>query len=71
MRFSRLMAVAGASVLVLGASACSSTGGKPDSNGGGGMGAGSADTPRATIAMITHEVPGDSFWDLVRTALLQ
>lgn len=65
MRFSRLMAVAGASVLVMGASACSSTGGKPDSNGGG-MGAGTADTPRATIAMITHEVPGDSFWDLVR-----
>ena len=24
------------------------------------------DTPRVTIAMITHEVPGDSFWDLVR-----
>lgn len=66
MRFSRLMAVAGASVLVLGVGACSSTGGKPDGNGGGGMGAGSADTPRATIAMITHEVPGDSFWDLVR-----
>ncbi|WP_374101107.1 substrate-binding domain-containing protein [Antrihabitans sp. YC2-6] len=45
--------------------ACSSTGGKPDSSGGG-MGAGTADTPRATIAFITHEVPGDSFWDLVR-----
>jgi simple sugar transport system substrate-binding protein len=65
MRFSRLIAAAGASVLVLGASACSSTGGKPASNGGG-MGSGTADTPRATIAMITHEVPGDSFWDLVR-----
>ena len=25
-----------------------------------------ANTPRATIAMITHEVPGDSFWDLIR-----
>ena len=65
MKFTRLAAAAGASVLVLGAAACSSTGGKPQSNGGG-MGAGSADTPRATIAMITHEVPGDSFWDLVR-----
>jgi simple sugar transport system substrate-binding protein len=30
------------------------------------MGAGTADTPRMTIAMITHEVPGDSFWDLIR-----
>lgn len=65
MKFTRLAAAAGASVLVLGVAACSSTGGKPQSNGGG-MGAGSADTPRATIAMITHEVPGDSFWDLVR-----
>jgi simple sugar transport system substrate-binding protein len=65
MRFSRLMAVAGASVLVFGGAACSSTGGKPDSSGGG-MGAGSADTPRAVVAMITHEAPGDSFWDLIR-----
>jgi len=61
----RLVATAGASVLMLGAVSCSSTGGKPESNGGA-MGAGSADTPRVTIAMITHEVPGDSFWDLVR-----
>lgn len=65
MRFSRLMTAAAASLLVLGASACSSTGGKPESNGGG-MGAGQANTPRATVAMITHEVPGDSFWDLIR-----
>ncbi|BBX38418.1 sugar ABC transporter substrate-binding protein [Mycolicibacterium mageritense DSM 44476 = CIP 104973] len=63
MRFTRLAAVAAAGVLALGA--CSSTGGKPQSNGGG-MGGGTADTPRVTIAMITHEVPGDSFWDLVR-----
>ena len=42
-----------------------STGGKPPANGGG-MGAGQANTPRVTVAMITHEVPGDSFWDLIR-----
>lgn len=66
MRFSRLAAAAAASVLVLGAGACSSTGGKPESNGAGGTGAGQANTPRATVAMITHEVPGDSFWDLIR-----
>src|ERR1700752_2568172 len=65
MRFSRLAATAGASVLVLAIASCSSTGGKPNSNGGG-MGAGQANTPRATVAMITHEVPGDSFWDLIR-----
>ncbi len=65
MRCSRLMAALGASVLLLGAASCSSTGGKPRSSDGG-MGAGSADTPRMTVAMITHEAPGDSFWDLVR-----
>ena len=65
MRFSRLAALAGASVLVVGIASCSSTGGKPqESNGGGG--GGTVDTPRVTIAMITHEVPGDSFWDLIR-----
>ncbi len=65
MRFSRLAAIAGASVLVVGIASCSGTGGKPEESGGG-MGAGTADTPRAVVAMITHEVPGDSFWDLIR-----
>src|ERR1700716_4581568 len=65
MRFSRLAAIAGAGVLVAGIASCSSTGGKPQESGGG-MGGGAADTPRATIAIIPHEVPGDSFWDLVR-----
>src|SRR5882757_1603314 len=65
MRVSRLAAVAGAGVLLMGITSCSSTGGKPQESGGG-MGGGTADTPRATIAMITHEVPGDSFWDLIR-----
>jgi len=65
MKFVRLAAVAGAGVLALGLASCSSTGGKPESKGGG-MGAGQANTPRVTVAMITHEVPGDSFWDLIR-----
>jgi simple sugar transport system substrate-binding protein len=65
MKFVRLAAVAGAGVLALGLASCSSTGGKPESNGNG-MGAGQANTPRITVAMITHEVPGDSFWDLIR-----
>jgi simple sugar transport system substrate-binding protein len=50
---------------VIGLAACSSTGGKPRDNGSG-SGGGTVDTPRFTVAMITHEVPGDSFWDLVR-----
>lgn len=45
---------------------CSSTGGAPDDDGGDGGGYGNAGTPELTIAMITHEVPGDSFWDLIR-----
>src|SRR5262245_44635696 len=65
MNFNRLAAMAGASVLVFGIAACAGTGGKPQESGGG-MGGGTADTPRATVAMITHEVPGDSFWDLIR-----
>jgi simple sugar transport system substrate-binding protein len=65
MKFVRLAAVAGVGVLALGLASCSSTGGKPDSSGSG-MGAGQANTPRMTVAMITHEVPGDSFWDLIR-----
>jgi simple sugar transport system substrate-binding protein len=65
MKFVRLAAVAGVGVVALGLASCSSTGGKPDSSGTG-MGAGQANTPRMTVAMITHEVPGDSFWDLIR-----
>jgi simple sugar transport system substrate-binding protein len=65
LKFSRLTAIAGAGVLVAGIASCSSTGGKPEQTGGD-MGGGTADTPRMTIAMVTHEVPGDSFWDLIR-----
>ncbi|GGG25791.1 sugar ABC transporter substrate-binding protein [Rhodococcoides trifolii] len=60
-RVSIVVALAAATTLA----ACSSTGGAPESSGGGGN-AGTADTPRATIAMITHAPPGDTFWDLIR-----
>ena len=65
MTFKRLAAFAGAGMLALGIVSCSSTGGAPEGSGEG-SGGGTVDTPRMTIAMITHEVPGDSFWDLVR-----
>jgi len=65
MRISRLAAMAGASVLVVAIASCSSTGGKPEQTNGGG-GGGTVNTPRMTFAMVTHEVPGDSFWDLIR-----
>src|SRR6478752_6071117 len=66
MSFKRLAALAGAGVLAVGIVSCSSTGGKPSESGNGMGGGGSVDTPRMTVAMITHEVPGDSFWDLIR-----
>ncbi len=51
--------------ILIALTACSSTGGKPRSSDSG-MGAGQADTPRFTIAMVTHGPPGDTFWDLIR-----
>jgi simple sugar transport system substrate-binding protein len=49
------------------AAGCSSTGGAPAQSGGGGGGGGqAANTPRITIAYITHQSPGDTFWDIVR-----
>jgi simple sugar transport system substrate-binding protein len=47
--------------------ACSSQGGAQQEQGGGGGGTGgSVSTERYTIAMITHEQPGDTFWDRIR-----
>src|SRR5690242_8636808 len=66
MKLIRLAAAAGAGIIALGLVSCSSTGGKPAGSGDGSGGGGSVDTPRMTVAMITHEVPGDSFWDLIR-----
>ncbi len=66
MKFVRLAAAAGAGVIALGLVSCSSTGGKPAGSGDGGGGGGSVDTPRMSVAMITHEVPGDSFSFMIR-----
>ncbi|MPZ93440.1 MAG: substrate-binding domain-containing protein [Propionibacteriales bacterium] len=59
--------VALAAVAVLGLAACSGSGGKQEEEkASGGNNAAVADTPRVKIAMITHEAPGDTFWDLIR-----
>lgn len=63
-----IAAVIGA-VLAVGLAACSSTGGKPEETPvaeAGSEGGGSVDTPNMTIAMITHQQPGDTFWDIIR-----
>ncbi|MFD5257268.1 sugar ABC transporter substrate-binding protein [Streptomyces bobili] len=51
---------------LLAAGCSSSSGGKKSEEGGAAASAGKADTPRMTVALITHAAPGDTFWDLVR-----
>jgi simple sugar transport system substrate-binding protein len=61
----RAVAVAAALGAVL--AACSSQGGAQQEAGGGGGGTGgTVGGERYTIAMVTHEQPGDTFWDRIR-----
>ncbi|MDI1456955.1 sugar ABC transporter substrate-binding protein [Streptomyces sp. ATE26] len=58
-------AVAAAAALTL-AGCSSGSGGKKAEEGGSGAAAGKANTPRMTVALVTHQSPGDTFWDIVR-----
>jgi simple sugar transport system substrate-binding protein len=53
---------------LLAASACSGGGAEPTSDTGGGGGGGDSGY---TFAMITHETPGDTFWDRIRAGAEQ
>jgi simple sugar transport system substrate-binding protein len=64
-RLTRNSVVAIGAVAALSLAACSSSGGRQASENQGAS-AGQADTPRMTIAMITHQAPGDTFWDIIR-----
>ncbi|WP_405522455.1 substrate-binding domain-containing protein [Streptomyces canus] len=44
----------------------SSSGGKKSEETTNGASAGKATTPRMTVALVTHQAPGDTFWDTVR-----
>jgi len=57
-------------VLILALAACSSTGGKKAAQQPTGVAAGHANTPHYTFAMITHQQPGDTFWDIIRHGAL-
>jgi simple sugar transport system substrate-binding protein len=57
-------------VLALVLGACSATGGKKAAQAAANPAAGHANTPRYTIAMITHASPGDTFWDIIRHGAL-
>jgi len=60
-----VVAVAAAAALTL-AGCSSSSGGKKAEESGSGASAGKANTPRMTVALVTHQAPGDTFWDIVR-----
>src|SRR3954447_2106906 len=52
-------------------SACSQ-GGAPDTNDAdSGSGSGAGDNSGYTIAMVTHETPGDTFWDKIKSGAQQ
>jgi simple sugar transport system substrate-binding protein len=67
-----LAAVAAASVALV---ACSSQGGAQNqpapAGGGGGGGGGGGNGQSYTIAMVTHEAPGSTFWDRIRAGAEQ
>jgi simple sugar transport system substrate-binding protein len=59
------VAVAAAAALTL-AGCSSSSGGKKAEESAEGASAGKANTPRMTVALVTHQSAGDTFWDIVR-----
>ncbi|MGW0332844.1 sugar ABC transporter substrate-binding protein [Streptomyces sp. NPDC003011] len=64
-RVAPFVAVAAAAALTL-AGCSSGSGGKKAEESEEGASAGKATTPRMTVALVTHQSPGDTFWDIVR-----
>ncbi|MFE0252775.1 sugar ABC transporter substrate-binding protein [Streptomyces sp. NPDC059010] len=64
-RLAPVVAVAAAAALTL-AGCSSSSGGKKAEESAEGASAGKANTPRMTVALVTHQAAGDTFWDIVR-----
>ncbi|KAF5992049.1 MULTISPECIES: sugar ABC transporter substrate-binding protein [Streptomyces] len=64
-RIAPFVATAAASMLLI-AGCSSSSGGKKAEESGAAVSAGKASTPRMTVALVTHQAPGDTFWDIVR-----
>lgn len=64
-----VLAVGSAAALALTLAACSG-GGAPQTNSDDGSGGGGGDSGY-TIAMVTHETPGDTFWDKIRAGAEQ
>ncbi|MFC8870391.1 sugar ABC transporter substrate-binding protein [Streptomyces sp. NPDC057148] len=65
-RFAPAVALAAAAALTLAGCSSGSGGKKADEEEDSGASAGKANTPRMTVALVTHQAPGDTFWDIVR-----
>lgn len=64
-RYVPALALAAAAALAL-AGCSSDSGGKKSEEGAADASAGKATTPRMTVALVTHQSAGDTFWDIVR-----
>ena len=69
-RRGRIVAAA-AAVAALALAACSEGGANSNNAQGGGGGGGAGDNSGYTFAMITHETPGDTFWDKIKAGATQ
>jgi simple sugar transport system substrate-binding protein len=67
-RSRRLVPVLAAAMVVAAAAGCSADGGKRAEQRAqqASIAGAVANTPRVTIAMVTHETPGDTFWDKIK-----
>jgi simple sugar transport system substrate-binding protein len=66
-RSKRAATIAALSVVAISLAACSSSGGKAAESSSTAAGGNTAAAgPKLTIAMITHQAPGDTFWDIIR-----
>jgi simple sugar transport system substrate-binding protein len=52
-------------------SSCSQGGAPKNSSSGGSGGSGAGDNSGYTLAMVTHETPGDTFWDKIKAGAQQ
>jgi simple sugar transport system substrate-binding protein len=62
---------AAAAAATLALAACSGGGANNQNNSGGGGGGGGGGNSGYTFAMITHETPGDTFWDRIKAGAQQ
>jgi simple sugar transport system substrate-binding protein len=65
------MVAAATAAATLALSACSGGGANSQNNSGGGGGGGGGGNSGYTFAMITHETPGDTFWDRIKAGAQQ